>query len=73
MNTAAPTTVADVLSELYNVSDDFESSALDSLTVKAGFIWVCFCRWHNPTAATVCENCQRTRAQSDHDKQEEGF
>ena len=68
VSTASST--ADTLTALYNAADDYEAAVLDNLTIRAGLIWSCFCRWHNLTTSDTCERCGRTRQQSDHDQEE---
>lgn len=54
---------------LYDTADDYEASALDHLREKAGLMWTCFCRWFNLTSNLECENCGRSRAQSQIDEE----
>jgi len=56
--------VEDILSKLYEVADDDAVVVLDAVTIKAGLIWVCKCKWHNRTTEDTCENCGKQRRSS---------
>lgn len=51
----------ETLKRLYDTANDLQLSILDELTVKAGLIWECDCRWRNVEHADVCDQCGQGR------------
>lgn len=52
---------ADVLDVLYAAAGDGQAAVLDELTVRAGLIWECGCRWRNRSAERECGTCGKPR------------
>jgi hypothetical protein len=50
---------------LFAHASDGESALLDDLARRAGLIWICFCHWHNPSRAEICESCGRLKADAE--------